>query len=87
MGDAPSGTFISPPPSEEKIVTETGMEDDEAESEGITSLLKRLDLLEHQHKYPTALSGGMKRRLSLALASLGDPLILLLDEPTSGCDR
>jgi ABC-type multidrug transport system ATPase subunit len=46
-----------------------------------------LDLLEHQFKYPTSLSGGMKRRLSLAMAALGDPMILLLDEPTSGCDR
>jgi ABC-2 type transport system ATP-binding protein len=32
------------------------------------------------------LSGGMKRRLSLLLACLGDPCVLLLDEPTSGCD-
>jgi ABC-type transporter Mla maintaining outer membrane lipid asymmetry ATPase subunit MlaF len=56
-------------------------------SSGITNLLASLDLLEHQHKYPTALSGGMKRRLSLSLAALGDPLLLLLDEPTSGCDR
>jgi ABC-type nitrate/sulfonate/bicarbonate transport system ATPase subunit len=55
--------------------------------EGISTLLTSLDLLEHQYKYPTCLSGGMKRRLSLALASLGDPVILLLDEPTSGCDR
>jgi ABC-type nitrate/sulfonate/bicarbonate transport system ATPase subunit len=56
-------------------------------SKGITSLLNSLDLLEHQFKYPTSLSGGMKRRLSLAMAALGDPMILLLDEPTSGCDR
>lgn len=32
------------------------------------------------------LSGGMKRRLSLLLATIGDPLVLLMDEPTAGMD-
>jgi ABC-type multidrug transport system ATPase subunit len=30
--------------------------------------------------------GGMKRRLSVAMASIGDPKIVFLDEPTTGMD-
>ena len=32
------------------------------------------------------LSGGMKRRLSIAIALIGDPAILFLDEPSTGLD-
>ena len=32
------------------------------------------------------LSGGMKRRLCLSLAFLGSPALVVLDEPTAGCD-
>jgi ABC-type multidrug transport system ATPase subunit len=31
-------------------------------------------------------SGGMKRRLSVAIASIGDPKIIFMDEPTTGMD-
>lgn len=38
------------------------------------------------NKKATELSGGMKRRLSLLLATIGDPTVLLMDEPTAGMD-
>lgn len=36
--------------------------------------------------FPQALSGGMKRKVSLMMAMIGDPAILILDEPTAGMD-
>jgi len=31
-------------------------------------------------------SGGMRRRMSVALSSVGDPCLILMDEPTTGMD-
>lgn len=49
-------------------------------------LLKRLDLKEKMSTQYHALSAGLKRRLSLALAIAHNPSILFLDEPTAGLD-
>jgi ABC-type multidrug transport system ATPase subunit len=38
------------------------------------------------HQYPSDLSGGMRRRLSVALSMIGDADVLLLDEPSTGLD-
>jgi ABC-2 type transport system ATP-binding protein len=43
-------------------------------------------LSEHLNKRVSGYSGGMKRRLSLAIALLGNPQLLILDEPTVGID-
>ncbi|KXT76853.1 ABC transporter ATP-binding protein [Streptococcus sp. DD12] len=45
-----------------------------------------VDLTEHLNKTVSGYSGGMKRRLSLAIALLGRPQFLILDEPTVGID-
>ncbi|WP_211093571.1 ABC transporter ATP-binding protein [Cohnella fermenti] len=54
--------------------------------ERIESVLALVDLTEHRSKPVSAYSGGMKRRLSLAVALLHEPELLLLDEPTVGID-
>ena len=43
-------------------------------------------LAEHKEKLVNELSGGMKRKLSLAMAIVSKPQLLILDEPTSGLD-
>lgn len=50
------------------------------------SLLKKVELSEYASHYPEKLSGGQQQRFSIALALANDPLILFLDEPTTGLD-
>ncbi|MEU0410451.1 ATP-binding cassette domain-containing protein [Streptomyces griseorubiginosus] len=49
-------------------------------------LLERFDLTDAARKPASTYSGGMKRRLDIAMTLVGDPRIIFLDEPTTGLD-
>jgi len=59
---------------------------EEAARHHIDAIVKLLGLKKHLDKESTALSGGYKRRLSLAISMIGYPNVLILDEITTGVD-
>src|SRR5262249_57012587 len=52
----------------------------------IAELLERFDLAGAARKPLSVYSGGMRRRLDLAMTLVGDPAVIFLDEPTTGLD-
>ncbi len=53
----------------------------------ISSVLERVGLGEHEHKYPRELSGGQKQRAGIARALVSRPQVILADEPTASLDK
>ncbi|KAH0576489.1 ABC transporter family protein [Spironucleus salmonicida] len=60
--------------------------DSKIESEHISDLLDAVELTQYSNKASKKLSGGMKRRLSIAIALCNRPKVLIFDEPSSGLD-
>ncbi|MEU6242014.1 ATP-binding cassette domain-containing protein [Streptomyces sp. NPDC047024] len=54
--------------------------------EVVAGLLERFDLTESADALASSYSGGMRRKLDLAMTLVGDPSIIFLDEPTTGLD-
>ncbi len=57
-----------------------------ARLERVDELLDQVGLLEVRERMANKLSGGMKRRLGIAQALIGEPRLLVIDEPTTGLD-
>ena len=52
----------------------------------VAELLERFDLVDAARRPASTYSGGMRRRLDLAMTLVGDPQVIFLDEPTTGLD-
>jgi glutamate/aspartate transport system ATP-binding protein len=62
-----------------------GRTNEEAEQKAKT-LLERVGLTDHAHKYPSQLSGGQQQRVAIARGLAMEPMAMLFDEPTSALD-
>ncbi|MCU0626029.1 MAG: ABC transporter ATP-binding protein [Gemmatimonadaceae bacterium] len=63
-----------------------GLADRAARREQVEALLAQVNLWPHRHRAVSSFSGGMRQRFGVAQALLGDPRLLIVDEPTAGLD-
>ena len=63
-----------------------GLESKGERKEAVEGLLAHTNLFQHRKKAVSGFSGGMRQRFGIAQALLGDPDLIIVDEPTAGLD-
>jgi ABC-2 type transport system ATP-binding protein len=63
-----------------------GLSNSTLRREAVDGLLAHVNLFQHRKKAVSGFSGGMRQRFGIAQALLGDPDLLIVDEPTAGLD-
>jgi ABC-type multidrug transport system ATPase subunit len=63
-----------------------GIENKAERKEAVEGLLAHTNLFQHRKKAVSGFSGGMRQRFGIAQALLGDPDLIIVDEPTAGLD-
>lgn len=70
----------------EHIAILKGLTDRRQRRETVDDLLHQVNLFEARHKAVSSFSGGMRQRFGVAQALLGQPSVIIVDEPTAGLD-
>lgn len=70
----------------EHLAVLKGLNDKKSRLETVHALLAHVNLYQHKDKAVSSFSGGMRQRFGIAQALLGDPKLLIVDEPTAGLD-
>jgi ABC-2 type transport system ATP-binding protein len=90
LGYLPQEFGLYPKVSAEDLLTHfavlKGVTNPKERREVVQALLQQTNLFEHRRKPLGSFSGGMKQRFGIAQALLGNPRLIIVDEPTAGLD-
>ncbi|MEM8960823.1 MAG: ABC transporter ATP-binding protein [Acidobacteriota bacterium] len=90
LGYLPQDFGLDPSATAERLLDHLaelkGLTDRRRRRRAVGDMLERVHLERHRHRKLGTFSGGMKQRFGIAQALIGDPKLLIVDEPTTGLD-